>query len=609
MVVEVVISELVKVVVLLGVVVVMVFLFCWVGLGLVLGYFVVGLVIGLFGLGWFFDLQVILYIVEFGVVMFLFVIGLEMWFLYLWSLCKEIFGLGMLQIVICVLVLISIVKLFGLLWQVVFIGVIGFVFIFIVVVMQLLVECGDIVLLLGQKIVLILLFEDLLIVLLLVLVVWMVLSVGSVDGEGLCWLLVVIGVGVIVGLVLVGCFLFNLLFCVLVELKVCEVMIVVVLLVVLGVVLLMQLFGLLMVMGVFLVGVLLSELIFCYQIEVDIELFRGILLGLFFFSVGMVLDLGVVVGNWQLIFGLVLVLMVVKVLCIYVVVCIMGSDYVQVLDCGVLMVQGGEFVFVLFFVVVLVGVINLEINVNFIVVVVLLMVLILLVVLFYKCIVLKLMVNLDGVDEVEGLFGSVLLIGFGCFGQVVSQLLLVCDVDVIIIDNDVEMIQSVVWFGFKIYYGDGMWLDVLYVFGVVIVCVIVVCVDKVEVVDCIVELVLYEFLQVKLMVCLFDCEYLLWLIYVGVDFQICEMFELVVLFGQVVLVELGVDEDDVVEIVEQICCCDVECFELEIVGGGLNVGVKMVFGNFGQGVLMLMLFIVLKWVSKMLNLQDVLEEE
>lgn len=166
-------SELVKVVALLGAAVVMVPLFRRLGLGSVLGYFAAGLAIGPFGLGWFSDPQAILHTAELGVVMFLFVIGLEMRPSHLWSLRKEIFGLGTLQIVTCALVLTSIAKLFGLPWQIAFIGATGFVLTSTAVVMQLLAERGDIALPSGQKIVSILLFEDLLIVPLLALVAWM----------------------------------------------------------------------------------------------------------------------------------------------------------------------------------------------------------------------------------------------------------------------------------------------------------------------------------------------------------------------------------------------------------------------------------------------------
>ncbi|KKD57375.1 potassium transporter [Stenotrophomonas maltophilia] len=435
---------------------------------------------------------------------------------HLWSLRKEIFGLGTLQIVTCALVLTSIAKLFGLPWQVAFIGATGFVLTSTAVVMQLLAERGDIALPSGQKIVSILLFEDLLIVPLLALVAWMGPSAGSADGEGSRWLSVAIGVGAIVGLVLVGRFLLNPLFRVLAESKAREVMTAAALLVVLGAALLMQLSGLSMAMGAFLAGVLLSESTFRHQIEADIEPFRGILLGLFFLSVGMALDLGVVAGNWQLILGLVLALMAAKALCIYVVARIMGSDHAQALDRGVLMAQGGELPCA-----VLCRRIGRRdqsgINANFTAVVVLSMALTPLVVLVYKRIAPKPTVNMDGVDEAEGLSGSVLLIGFGRFGQVASQSLLARDVDVTIIDNDVEMIQSAARFGFKIYYGDGTRLDVLHASGAATARAIAVCVDKAEAADRIVELVAHEFPQAKLMVRSFDREHSLRLIHAGVD--------------------------------------------------------------------------------------------
>ncbi len=249
--------------------------------------------------------------------MFLFVIGLEM-ALHLWSLRKEIFGLGTLQIVTCALVLTSIAKLFGLPWQVAFIGATGFVLTSTAVVMQLLAERGDIAPPSGQKIVSILLFRPL-IVPLLALVAWMAPSAGSADGEGSRWLSVAIGVGAIVGLVLVGRFLPQSAVpragriegargddrrraaggagCGAADAVVRPVD------------------G----DGAFLAGVLLERVDLPPSDRSDIEPFRGILLGLFFLSVGMALDLGVVAGNWQLILGLVLALMALPAPCIYVV--------------------------------------------------------------------------------------------------------------------------------------------------------------------------------------------------------------------------------------------------------------------------------------------------
>jgi len=130
-----------------------------------------------------------------------------------------------------------------------------------------------------------------------------------------------------------------------------------------------------------------------------------------------------------------------------------------------------------------------------------------------------------------------------------------------------------------------------------------------EAADRIVELVSHEFPQAKLMVRSFDREHSLRLIHAGVDFQIRETFESAVLFGQAALVELGADEDDAVEIAEQIRRRDAERFELEIAGGGLNAGAKMVFGNSAQGVPTPTPFTAPKRASKTLNPQDVPEEE
>ncbi len=166
--------------------------------------------------------------------------------------------------------------------------------------MQLLGDRGDLTQPRGQKIVAILLFEDLLIVPLLAIVAFMapnhVVESTSVRLEN-------IGIGLlaIAGLIAAGYWLLNPLFRLLAAAKAREVMTAAALLVVLGAALLMQVSGLTMAMGAFLAGVLLSESTFRHQIEADIEPFRGILLGLFFLGVGMSLDLSVVAQNWQLI--------------------------------------------------------------------------------------------------------------------------------------------------------------------------------------------------------------------------------------------------------------------------------------------------------------------
>ena len=125
----------------------------------------------------------------------------------------------------------------------------------------------------------------------------------------------------------------------------------------------------------------------------------------------------------------------------------------------------------------------------------------------------------DGVDRADDLRERVLIIGFGRFAQVVSQPLLARDVDVSIIDTDVEMIQAAGNFGFKVYYGDGSRLDVLRASGAENAETILVCVDKPEVADRIVELVKAEFPLTKLFVRAFDRGHSLRLVQAGVEYQ------------------------------------------------------------------------------------------
>lgn len=567
--------SLVAPVVLLAAAVIAVPIFKRIGLGSVLGYLIAGLIIGPFGFAFFQDSTAILHIAELGIVMYLFVIGLEMQPSHLWSLRREIFGLGTLQIIICALALTGVGLLFGFTWQVAFIGAAGFVLTSTAIVMQLLGDRGDLTQPRGQKIVAILLFEDLLIVPLLAIVAFMapnhVVESTSVRLEN-------IGIGLlaIAGLIAAGYWLLNPLFRLLAAAKAREVMTAAALLVVLGAALLMQVSGLTMAMGAFLAGVLLSESTFRHQIEADIEPFRGILLGLFFLGVGMSLDLSVVAQNWQLIVSGVVALMFVKALMIYIVARVTKSPHTEALDRALLMAQGGEFAFVLFSAALSAQVIDSTVKSNLTAIVVLSMVLTPIVgIIFKRFTQAKTKVSLEDINIADGLSGSVLMIGFGRFGQVTSQLLLARGVDVTIIDNNTDMIRNAEKFGFKIYYGDGCRLDILHASGAATAQAIVVCVDSKETTNRIVELVTHEFPLAKLLVRSYDREHSLHLVKQKVDFMIRETFESAIKFGGVILQELGVDEDEVERITEEIRDLDNERFETEIAADDVNAGVGM----------------------------------
>ncbi|HUD40509.1 MAG TPA: monovalent cation:proton antiporter-2 (CPA2) family protein [Dokdonella sp.] len=571
-------SELVNVVALLGAAVVMVPIFRRLGLGSVLGYLAAGLAIGPFGLGWFSDPQAILHVAELGVVMFLFVIGLEMRPSHLWNLRREIFGLGSLQIAVCTAALTGVGLAFGFALPVAFIGAAGFVLTSTAIVMQLLGERGDIALPRGQKIVSILLFEDLLIVPLLALVAF--ISPAMTDhGAESRWLSVGIGIAALAGLIAAGIWLLNPLFRILAAAKAREVMTAAALLVVLGAALLMQVGGLSMAMGAFLAGVLLSESTFRHQLEADIEPFRGILLGLFFLAVGMSLDLAVVARNWPLIVSGVLAMMAVKAACIYVVARLTRSSHAEAMDRAVLMAQGGEFAFVLFAAASAAQVIDATVNANLTAIVVLSMALTPLFVILIRPLIPRQAESMDGIDVAENLSGTVLVIGFGRFGQVMSQCLLAHGSEVTIIDTDVEMIRSAADFGFVVYYGDGRRLDVLRASGAQSACAIAVCVDDKEAASLICELVREQFPQAQVLVRAYDREHAAKLVALGVDYQIRETFESALRFGEAALRALGVEAEEAAETAAEVRFRDAERFQLEVAAGDVRAGRSMMFGN------------------------------
>ena len=569
-------SELVKVVALLGAAVVMVPIFRRIGLGSVLGYLAAGLAIGPFGFGWFSDPAAILHVAELGVVMFLFVVGLEMQPSHLWRLRQEIFGLGTLQIATCTLGLTAVGLAFGFTLPVSFVGAAGFVLTSTAIVMQLLDERGDIALPRGQKIVSILLFEDLLIVPLLAIVAFM--SPQHVDTGQSRWASIGIGMAALAGLIVAGLWLLNPLFRILARAKAREVMTAAALLVVLGSALLMQVGGLSMAMGAFLAGVLLSESTFRHQLEADVEPFRGILLGLFFLAVGMSLDLAVVARSWPLIVGGVIALMFAKAVCIYVVARLMRSNHGEAIDRAVLMAQGGEFAFVLFSAAATAGVIDATINANLTAIVVLSMVLTPLATLLLRVLSPQPEPSMEQVETAHDLEGTVLIIGFGRFGQVASQALLARGFDIAIIDTDTDMIRAAAEFGFKIYYGDGCRLDVLHASGADRARLVAVCVDDRKAANRIVELVRHEFPHAKLLVRAFDREHAVELVGHGVDGLVRETFESAMAFGEAALRELGIDADLAAETSAEVRRRDTERFELDV-AGGLAAGRHLMLGN------------------------------
>ena len=566
-------------VVLLAAAVVAVPLFRRLGLGAVLGYLCAGLLIGPFGLAVFHEPQAILHVAELGVVLFLFLIGLEMRPGKLWALRGEIFGLGLAQVLACGTLLSGVALAFGWPPAVAVIGAMGFVLSSTAVIMKMLDERGATATPAGQRAVSILLLEDLSIVPLLALVAVLGIAQGTaVASDRPAWIAVLLALAAVAVLVAAGRWALNPLFRIAAVLGGREVMTAAALLVVLGSALFLQSAGLSMAMGAFLAGVLLSESTFRHQLEADVEPFRGILLGLFFLSVGMSLDLGVVAAEWRLVVAGVLAFMAVKALVIYAVARAFGAQHREALERAALFAQGGEFAFVLYAGALAAGVFDARASAAMSAVVILSMALTPLVVLLLDRLRTEPAPSLDGIEEPPCLSGRVLIIGFGRFGQVVSQPLLARGVDVSIIDSDVDMIRAAGNFGFKVYYGDGSRLDVLRASGAGRADAVLVCVDRPAAADRIVELTRHEFPHAKLFVRAFDRGHALRLVQAGVDYQVRESLESALLFGERVLAELGFEAQEVAATMADVRQRDQERFELQL-AGGITAGRALMRGN------------------------------
>src|SRR6266849_4932569 len=427
----------------------------------------------------------------------------------------------------------------------------------------------------GQRAFAILLFQDMSVVPLLALLPLLAPGGASSGGD---WAADLLSVGRVAAataaLVLAGRYLLNPAFRLLAETGAREVMTAAALLVVLGAALLMQAVGMSMALGAFLAGVLLAGSNYRHELEADVEPFRGLLLALFFMGIGMTIDLSVVRAKLWLILAAAIVLTAVKAAIVWLLFRRTCSRR-DALRAGSVLTGAGEFAFVL-----------LPLGVS-----------------------LGLLIGPDGSlvtaiaamtmligppfaelteaalrrlkqpterepDNFDGIAGSVLVIGFGRFGQIVSQCLLAEGIDVTTIDNDAQMIQSAGRFGFKIYYGDGTRLDVLRAAGAGNVRLIAVCIDDAKAATRIVELARAEFPGTKLYVRSYDRAHTLELIAKGVDFELRETYESAMAFGREALTALGLDPERARTVEEHVRARDLARLALQE-AGGLLAGAEM----------------------------------
>ena len=516
------------------------------GLSAIVAYLIAGIVIGPHGLAAFGTPESIIPVSELGVVMLLFLIGLELELGRLVALRRAIFGLGAAQLALTALAIGTLAYLVGLVdWRGAVVAGVALAMSATAIALEILEERGQLQQDYGQRAFAILLFQDMAVVPLLAALPLLAQAGGSTHtniGDGLRAVALI--VGAILLIVVAGRYLLNPFFRLLAQTGSREVMTAAALLVVLGAALIMQKAGMSMALGAFLAGVLLAESNYRHELEADIEPFRGLLLALFFMGIGMSIDLAIVRANVWLILVAAVVITALKAAIVWLLfraTCVREAD---ALRAGSVLTAAGEFAFVLIPLGGSLGVLDPRQASILTAIAAITMLLGPLVATLTEAL-LRRFKPLDAreADDFSDARGSVLVIGFGRFGQIVSQCLLAEAIDVTTIDNDPGMIQDAAGFGFKVYYGDGTRLDVLRAAGAGDARLIAVCIDNREAASRVVDLVHAEFPGTKLYVRSFDRRHTLQLIAKGVDFELRETYESALVFGRSTLEALGIDSE------------------------------------------------------------------
>lgn len=322
-------------------------LFKRLGLGSVLGFLAAGVILGPSGFAITEDVEGLRHFTELGIVLFLFIIGLEMQPKKLWSMRRLVFGLGSLQVVLTGIIIGGYVALLGIKWQAALILGFGFALSSTAFVMQLLGERGEMATKYGQASFAILIMQDLAIVPLLALVPLLSDAPALAPAHPL-WLEAIVVVGAVCAVVLVGRYLIPIALAAAAKSRNEEAFIMFALLAVLGAAYAMELVGVSMALGAFLMGMMFSASEYRHQIEASVVPFKGVLIGLFFISVGMSIDLQLLVDEWLEVVKGVTALMSLKIITLLIIGLIFGLGRTAAIRTSFLLCQCGEFGFVLF---------------------------------------------------------------------------------------------------------------------------------------------------------------------------------------------------------------------------------------------------------------------
>lgn len=468
------------------------------GIGAVLGYLAAGIAIGPWGLGFIRDVDEILHFSELGVVFLMFIIGLELNPSKLWALRRSIFGTGAAQLIITALLLGIVLYLTDATWQSALIGGIGLAMSSTAIALQVMRDKGMNRNEGGQLGFSVLLFQDMAVIPALSLIPFLAGSSGASSD----WMKIGIKVAAFFIMLLGGRYLLRPLFRYIAMANVREVFTAASLLLVLGAALFMDLLGLSMALGTFIAGVLLAESEYRHELEIAIEPFKGLLLGLFFISVGMALNLGILYVHLFTVLAGLVILVLIKGLVLYVLARISGlRSSVRLQFSGVLS-QGGEFAFVLFSAAGAQKILTADQLALLLVTVTLSMITTPLLMQFIDLILVRRYnAQEDGGEKpfVNDDEPQVIIVGFGRFGQVIGRLLMANKMRITVLERDISAVSLMRSYGYKVYYGDATELDLLRAAGAEKAKAIVIAANEPEENMAIVHLCQQHFPQLKIL--------------------------------------------------------------------------------------------------------------
>ena len=493
---------------------------------------------------------------------------------------RDIFGLGLIQVVLCGVALsCAIYYLSGFSWGAAFALGLPLALSSTAQVLPSLKSSGRINSPFGEKAFSILLFQDLSIVPLITIIA--ALSRNPADAAGPPgWMLALYTVGAIAGLVLAGRFILRPLLTLVGNMGEREMFVVVGLFTVFASAALMHYLHLSTALGAFVAGVMLADSPYRHEIEADVEPFRSILLGLFFLAVGMVLDIHAVLASPVFVLTMAAVLVGIKVGLITALARLFGMSLKAAFGMGLLLSQGGEFGFVLFAQAQNAQLIAPQAASLFSAIVTLSMATTPFLMLFARR--LEFAPARGGVGQrldgpAQAPRGSALVIGYGRFGQTVSQMLMGHGFTVTLIDKKPAQIEVSSQFDMKVYYGDGTRVDLLHSAGADQAQLIVFCIDDQAFGPKQLAPIRESFPQARILVRVFDRRQLVAFTDSGVTGIVREVYESAICMGIQSLQALGVSDEEIAEVERQYRANDDQRLAIQREHGNLMVAKDLMY--------------------------------